>query len=214
MNRKAYVMNLWELGPEVFIARQDALWKVLAIEGKKPDGTIVQFDPVTGAEFKSDTRARDLISGLGYGVVNFQNISDQGERRMVLYCYNTLNPGELRAKVTPSIPMPPKEERMKSRWGEVGKKFEVSHFMADRNLFRPDASLVQSVDEARACRNAVIAARDVLVMMNRSRPGSIPAHQIEKLNRWARDWFHIAERMSMDFGGSRAPTVVRYRTRQ
>lgn len=215
MDRKAYVMNLWEFGPEVFIAKQNGSWKVLAIEGRKPDGTLIQIDPDTGKEFTSDTRARDLVTGLGFGVVNFNNISDSSERRVVLHIYNTLNPGELRTKVIPIIPMPSKEDRMKAKFADIpGKKFEVMDFLADRNLFRPDASLVQSADEAKALRNAVIAARDVLVMMNKSRPGSIPPYQIERLNRWARDWFLISERMGMDFGGSRAPTVVRYRNRQ
>lgn len=216
MDQKAYVMNLWENGPEVFIARVDRTWKVLAIEGKKPDGTVIQVDHKDGTAFTSTTSAREIVQGYGYAVVSFTNIADSSERRTVLYSYNTLNPGDLRSKVIPHIPMPPKADRVKLKYGDnPNRRFEVTDFLAERNLFKPDASLVQSAEEARALRNAVIAARDVLVMMNKSRPRCIPAHQIERLNRWARDWFHIAERMSMDFGGPRTntPTVIRYRSR-
>lgn len=218
MNKKAYVMNLWELGPEVFIAKDQGTWKILAIEGRKADGSVVQIDPSTGNAFTSNTRAREVVEGMGFAIVSFGNIQDSSERKEVLFSYNTLNPSELRNKVTPTIPMPPKEERWKAKFGDKPPgPFAFSDFVSERNLFKPDATMVQSADEARAMRNAVIAARDVLVMMNKNRPGMVQPHQIERLNRWARDWFHIAERMNMDFGGSHQrkgpPTTYIVRTK-
>lgn len=215
MGRTSYVMNLWEFGPEVFIGKDASnKWKVLAIEGKKPDGTIIQVDPDTGMSFTSELGAKELVTGLGYTrIVPFMDIKDPSERRGVLLSYNTLNPGDLRSKVIPHIPMPPKEERLRSKYGDnLPTRFVFSDFMSERNLLRPDGALVQSADEARAFRQAVLSARDAMLLMNKSRPNAIPLHYIEKMNKWAREWFQIAEKFSMDFhaGDTRKGPPVTY----